>query len=68
MNKTMNKIPAQPLKITLDNNISSFLELVANFKDIENHHRSIQNLMKKLFNTAKNVISTFTDEILIKDY
>ena len=68
LNNGFTKIPARALKVTLDNSINSFLELVPNSKDIANHHRSIQILMKELYDITKNLLPTILADILTKDY
>ena len=59
-NNTINKIHKAARRITLDNNMDSFVELLARFQDI-NLHRNIQVLRKKLFKVVNNLSSPIMD-------
>ena len=53
-NNTINKVHEPALRITLDNNIDSFVDLQAGSQDMKNHHQSIHILITELLKVVNN--------------
>ena len=55
-NNGINKVHERALRIALDNNIESFLELLGKSQVVTNHQQNIWILMTELFKVVNNLL------------